>query len=180
MTGGAPSAVSDEDLERWTAAFRGPLVGLLASWGRDWRAADELAQDCFAEAWMARERFVGDPRSLDAAGAWLRGIAFRLHAASGRREAVRATAPFESEPASKPTTEAYERRESLSRAFEQLSGEHQLVLRMHYLEGTSAREVAALLGLTAKAVEGRLFQARRALRKILEREDARSARKESR
>jgi DNA-directed RNA polymerase specialized sigma24 family protein len=165
MTGGAPSAVSEEDLERWTAAFRGPLVGLLASWGRDWRAADELAQDCFAEAWMSRERFVGDPRSLDAAGAWLRGIAFRLHAASGRREAVRATSPLELEPAS---------------AFEQLSGEHQLVLRMHYLEGTSAREVAALLGLTAKAVEGRLYQARRALRRILERDPARSSRRESR
>lgn len=180
MTGREPSAVTDEDLERWTTAFRGPLVGLFVSWGRDWRAAEELAQDCLAEAWMSRERFIGDPQSLDAAGAWLRGIAFRLHAANQRREAVRAAAPLDSEPASKPTAEAHERRESLSRAFEQLTGEHQLVLRMHYLEGTSAREVAALLGLTAKAVEGRLYQARRALRKILERENARSAREESR
>jgi hypothetical protein len=47
-------------LEGWIAAFRGPLIGLLASWGRDWRAAEELAQDTFAEAWVSRGRFVGD------------------------------------------------------------------------------------------------------------------------
>jgi DNA-directed RNA polymerase specialized sigma24 family protein len=35
---------------------------------------------------------------------------------------------------------------------------------MHYLERTTAREVAALLGSTPKAVEGRLYAVRRALR----------------
>jgi RNA polymerase sigma-70 factor (ECF subfamily) len=64
------------DLERWIAAYRGPLIGLLASWGADWRAAEELAQEVFAEAWMARERFHADPQDLAAVGAWLRGIAF--------------------------------------------------------------------------------------------------------
>ena len=41
-------------------------------------------------------------------------------------------------------------------------------LLMHYLEETSVKEIAALLSLTAKTVEGRLFQARRTLRRRLD------------
>lgn len=165
------------DLERWIESFRGPLIGLLASWGRDWRAAEELAQDCFAQAWLSRERFVGNPAELEAAGAWLRGIAFRLNAADRRRSAARPAEALDSEPlAPAADEEQRERREQLARGFARLSSEHQLVLRMHYLEETTAARVAALLGLTPKAVESRLYQARRALRQILERESARAAR----
>ena len=39
---------------------------------------------------------------------------------------------------------------------------------MHYLEQTSVKQVAALLSTRPKTVEGRLYQARRALRRILE------------
>lgn len=173
---------TEADLEEWIAHFRGPLVGLLASWGRDWRSAEELAQDCFAEAWVSRANFVGNPGSLQAVGAWLRGIAFRLHAAQGRREGVRRADSFEgelaeAELAARPiATEDDERRELLARGFAKLGDAHQTVLRMHYLEESSAAEVAALLGLSVKAVEDRLYQARRALREIVEREGAREAR----
>ena len=34
---------TDDDLARWIAAFRGPLIGLLASGGNDWGAAEEIA-----------------------------------------------------------------------------------------------------------------------------------------
>jgi RNA polymerase sigma-70 factor (ECF subfamily) len=43
-----------------------------------------------------------------------------------------------------------------------------VVLYMHYLEETSVREVAGLLAVTPKAVESRLYQARRELRRRLE------------
>ena len=155
------------DLERWIQAYRGPLIGLIASWGSDWRAAEELAQSVFAEAWMARERFLADPNDLAAVGAWLRGIAFRLSCAEGRRNQARA-APLAAEPAVEPD-EPDDRRALLSRAFAELSAPHQTVLRMHYLEETTAREVAALLGLTPKAVESRLYQARKELRSRVER-----------
>lgn len=148
-------------LERWIDAFRGPLIGLLASWGTDWRAAEELAQDVFAEAWMSRERFRGDPDDLEAAGAWLRGIAVRLNHAEWRRSARRPE-PLVDAPV--PEMELDPRRDQLVRAFARLSHPHQTVLRMYYLEETGAREVAALLGITPKAVEDRLYQARRALR----------------
>jgi RNA polymerase sigma factor (sigma-70 family) len=176
MAGRASLTPNAADLERWIEQFRGPLVGLLASWGRDWRAAEELAQDCFAQAWLSRERFVGNPDSLAAVGAWLRGIAFRLHAVDRRREAARPSEALEREPAAPPVSEQDERRDVLARAFARLPAPQQTVLRMHYLEESSAAEVAALLGLSAKAVEDRLYQARRALRQIVERESAREAR----
>jgi RNA polymerase sigma-70 factor, ECF subfamily len=163
----AMAAIRDEDLERWIAAFRGPLIGLLASWGADWRAAEELAQDAFAEAWVVRERFVGEPEDTSAVGAWLRGIAWNLHCAANRAGERRAGS-LDPET-SAPEIEADERRALLAAAFVELDAPHQAILRMHYLEETGTREVAALLGLTLKAVEGRLYQARKALREIVER-----------
>jgi RNA polymerase sigma factor (sigma-70 family) len=165
------------DLERWIQSFRGPLIGLLASWGADWRSAEELAQETFAEAWLGRARFQADSEDLRAVGAWLRGIAFHLSCAAQRRKDGR-TQPLASEPAAgEPggASEADERRALLSSAFAKLSSAHQTVLRMHYLEETSAREVAALLGVTPKAVEDRLYQARKKLRARVERAARRSA-----
>jgi RNA polymerase sigma factor (sigma-70 family) len=167
--------VDEPELERWIAAFRGPLVGLFASWGRDWRTAEELAQDTFAEAWLSRARFVGDARELDAVGAWLRGVAFRLNAATARRDRVRRAAPLDEVELSAPVAEEDERRALLVAAFARLDAPHQTVLRMHYLESTGAREVASLLGTTPKAVEDRLYQARRALRAEVARLERRAA-----
>jgi RNA polymerase sigma-70 factor, ECF subfamily len=39
---------------------------------------------------------------------------------------------------------------------------------MHYLEETSVSNVASLLSVTVKTVEGRLYQARRTLRRLLD------------
>ncbi len=167
------------DLERWVRDFRGPLIGLLASWGSDWRAAEELAQETFAAAWLGRARFRADPSDPRAVGAWLRGIAFRLACAAQRQRDVRALPLASEHAAPEPGAEdpvGDERRARLAAAFARLSAPHQTVLRMHYLEETSARQVAALLGLTPKAVEDRLYQARKALRERVERGAAQGAR----
>lgn len=162
-----PSAL-DPKLEQWLAHFRGPLIGLLASWGSDWQNAEELAMDTFAEAWLGRERMRANVDDLDAVGGWLRGIAQNLW--RGHRRKLRRVTPLDERDeqlaaaTAEDTDEQTERREALRRAFPELRVEHQEVLRMHYLEQTTAREVAALLGETQKAVEMRLYQARRALR----------------
>jgi len=164
-------AASPDDLDAWIRAFRGPLVGLVASWGLDWRAAEEVAQDAFAEAWVARERFVGEPSDLAAVGTWLLGIAFHLCRAQQRRAARRDHQPVESvhrTPSAEYTPLLDERRELLTEAFAGLDATHQTVLRMHYLEESSAREVAALLSISTKAAESRLYQARRALKLRIE------------
>lgn len=158
----APSP-NDPELDHWIATFRGPLVGLIASWGATWARAEELAMDTFAEAWLGRDRFVGDRSAPNAVGPWLRGIAFHLLAAD-RRAQRKAPARLDAEPVAPTPAEPGEQHERLRAAFAQLRVEHQEILRMHYLESTPAGPLAALLGISRKAVEGRLYQARIALR----------------
>lgn len=169
-----PTSLDEAAFGRWIDSFRGPLVGLVASWTGDWREAEEVAQDTFAEAWLGRERFAGDAGDLGAAGAWLRGIAFRVHAARARKGGrLRLVPPGgEGSPLDRPAPEADPedpRLGALRAAFGELGEEHRTVLRMHYLERTSTREVAALLGRTEKAVEHLLRRARRALHGLAER-----------
>lgn len=47
---------------------------------------------------------------------------------------------------------------------------HRLVLTLHYLEGYSVREIAAMIGKTQSAVKMRLQKGRRLLKEIYERE----------
>jgi RNA polymerase sigma factor (sigma-70 family) len=119
---------------------------------------------------VGRNRFQGSPLDLRAAGAWLRGIAWNLHC-SARRGAARNPGPLD--PAeTAPLPEVDERREALIAAFAVLDPRHQTVLRMAYLEDSSTIEVAALLGVTQTSAENRLYQARRALREIVDRQAA--------
>lgn len=177
MLAGPPKMPTTEDFERWVALFRGPLIGLCAGWVPDWNRAEELAQDSLAQAWLGRERFRGDPQDSAAVGAWLRGIAFHLHSESTRRP--RAQTHGELAIPAPELAPVDERQEHLRAAFAELSSAHQTVLRMHYLEDSALREVAALLGLTPKAVESRLYQARKALRERVE-QRARAAAQELR
>ena len=63
--------------------------------------------------------------------------------------------------------EPSEHLEALRQAIGRLPAKQRRVVLMHYLEETSVDDVAALLSVTAKTVEGRLYQARRTLRRVL-------------
>jgi RNA polymerase sigma-70 factor (ECF subfamily) len=158
----------EPDLDRWIRLFRGPLVGFLASRCRSWADAEELAMDSFAEAWLGRARIRARVDDLVAVGAYLRGIALNL-ALARQRQVQRGPRPLGDDVPATPIVPNDDRMDSLRSAFPELRPELQEVLRMHYLEATSAREVAALLGTTEKAIENRLYQARRALRALAER-----------
>jgi len=43
------------DLSDFIDRFRGPLIGLIASWGANYIDASEIAQDSFADAYLNRE-----------------------------------------------------------------------------------------------------------------------------
>ncbi len=161
-------------LERWIARFRGPLTGLRASWGSDWGQAEELSMDTFVQAWLGRGRLRGDPEDTAVVGPWLRGIAKNLSRTSRRNAKRHRLEPLPANVAA-PATAADDRLDVLRTGFRELRAEHQTVLRMFYLDEASTKEVAALLDLTEKAVESRLFQARRALRAQTERIQAATA-----
>ena len=68
--------------------FRGPLIGLIASWGATYADAVELAQDSFADAYLNRDACRGDWEDPAVFGRWLRGIArnkFRYELRSRKR-----------------------------------------------------------------------------------------------
>jgi RNA polymerase sigma factor (sigma-70 family) len=161
------------DLTALINTYRGPLIGLLASWGAPWGDAIEIAQDSFSEAWLNRESCRGDWREPEVFGRWLRGVAlnqYRNWRRSRRRRQVRMVtlAPDTLEHAAAPAdSEPSEHLEALRQAIERLPAKQRQVVLMHYLEETSVKEVAALLSVTAKTVEGRLYQARRTLGRLL-------------
>ena len=169
------STVLEQALEHWMALYRGPLVGLLRARGAAAADAVELAQETFAEAWCGAERFRGALDDESAVGRWLAGIARNLHRARGRADERLQLSTRVDE-----TTEAAEesraevgdaRRPALRAALARLKPEQREVIWMHYMEETPVRRVAALLEVSEKTVEGRLYRARVELRRILDSEE---------
>lgn len=163
------------DLEPLLDRFRGPLIGFFAGQGNAPRDAQELAQDVFVEAYLSRERFGGDWSEMRAVGAWLRGIAGNLLHTERRRRGrsprpiddVEPVDPDADDPAG--AVERDEARERLRAAIDGLRGPWRTVLCMHYLEGSGLAEIGALLGISTRAVEGRLRRARQELKSAIER-----------
>jgi RNA polymerase sigma-70 factor (ECF subfamily) len=159
------------NLERLIDDWRGPLIGLLASWGLSWDAAREIAEDVFAEAFLGRERFRGSFDDSSKVGPWLVGIARNLRRAHARREARQKTTDLEGVEPESPdptrTTDDDDRARLVRAAVERLSEEHRQVIYVCYFEERSVRYAAALLEISEKAVEGRLYRARFELRRRL-------------
>ena len=163
------------DLSELIHHYRGPLVGLVASWGAPWADAAEIAQDSFADAYLNRQSCRGDWTQPDVFGRWLRGVARNHYRnwARGRRRRERVV-KFQSavveQAVASPDPEPSEQLQRLRQAIDRLSAKQRQVVLMHYLEETSVHEVAILLSVSAKTVEGRLYQARRSLRQMLDNE----------
>lgn len=163
------------DLTEAINRFRGPLVGLIASWGATHVDAAELAQESFADAYLKRDRCRGDWHDPDVFGRWLRGIA-RNHFRNWRRARHRRESRVAlmdhgtlEQTALAPTAASiHPRLVDLRLAIEKLPIRQREAIMMHYIEETSVNDVAALLSVTAKTVEGRLYQARRTLKLMLD------------
>ena len=159
------------ELSELICTFRGPLVGLIASWGAPWADATEIAQDSFSEAWLRREACRGDWTEPEAFGCWLRGVALNQYRNWARRRRRKPTVAL-SDDALDPSPairdeEPTEQVSALRRAIARLPSRQREVVLMHYLEETSVKKVAALLSVSVKTVEGRLYQARKSLHRLL-------------
>ena len=156
-----------EDLDRLIERWRGPLVGLLGARGADRGQAIEIAQEVFAEAWMSRDRFRGDLEDERAVGAWLAGIARNLHRVATRSRGPRLVEVTEQTLPAGAEVQPEDNAARLREAVQALPDPEREVVQAFYLEQTSVRLVAGLLGVSERAVEGRLRRARQRLRQML-------------
>jgi RNA polymerase sigma-70 factor (ECF subfamily) len=127
--------------------------------------AYDAAQEAFLQAW----RHLSDLREPAQFGGWLRAVtvnACRMQLRSGRRRpSTVAWDGAAQEPAEQTDAAAdVAERDSLDRAFEQLSPDVREVLALHYVSDLALSEVAATLGLPDGTVKSRLNAGLRALR----------------
>lgn len=139
-------------------------------------AAYEVVQETFVAAWRAVDRFDGR-RPFPT---WLRAIALNKCRDRGRRLAVRRailgerdleSAEAQSRPAPAATPEAALSRAQdaarLDRAIARLPAKLKEPLLLTYFEDMSQQEAGALLGVSAKTIEMRVYRARQQLAVLL-------------
>lgn len=159
------------DFDALIHRFRAPLTGLLAGLGLGWGDAQDVAQDVFVAAYLGQEAYRGPADDPVRVGRWLRGIARNkvreFRRAQGRSRASEDLAP-EQLAAPQAPGGADPAHAALRRAIDALPEKLRTVVYMHHLEETGVGEVAGLLGISARAVEGRLYRARAQLRDHLQ------------
>lgn len=134
----------------------------------DGHVAEDLAAEVFLTAMRKLHRF--EQRGVPLR-CWLLRIAMRQAALWARRNKRRTpTARLGAERAAGAPPGDREAAARARAALLTLPERHQAVLALHYLEGLDLRQVGATLGCGEKAVKSRLFRAREALRRRLEKE----------
>ncbi|HEU4573344.1 MAG TPA: RNA polymerase sigma factor [Candidatus Limnocylindrales bacterium] len=135
--------------------------------------ANDVVQDALLAAW----RQLPSLRDVARFDAWLTSILL-----NGCRRALRTRGRrFVREIPAQALAEASDgvdlagaivRRRALERAFDRLGPTERSILVLHHLDGRPLDEIAAVLGVPVGPAKSRLFAARRALQRALEREDA--------
>nr|WP_240454439.1 RNA polymerase sigma factor [Caulobacter sp. 17J65-9] len=173
------SRAADGDQRAFSAIMRRykePLYRLIARHVGDRDDAYDVLQQTFVSAWGAIGRF--DPkRPLDS---WLRTIALNKCRDFGRRRTVKRllfqpASEREADVASVPAQSTWagessgedERFGSLELAIAKLPAALKEPLILTALEGLSQTEAADLLGVSVKAVETRVYRARRKLAELM-------------
>ena len=136
----------------------------------EWRVHDvEVAQDLAQECWITIAKKIVNLRGHQSFGAWATRIANNKAVDWLRRNQVR-------QQKIKTHQEEYlpddpEEKELLLRqmevGFRQLENEQKMILRLHYLEQLSLKEIARVLNMPTGTVKSRLFRARENLKKII-------------
>lgn len=144
--------------------------------GGDTHLADDFMQQTWAHALSGRS-----PAAVVDAERWLFGIARNLVRTHWRRRAQRPAAVPIADPLQAAALadqllthdlgsaelEQAETRAQLLLALTQLPHEEQELLVAHYFRGRAQADIAAELGISVRAVEGRMYRARQELRKQL-------------
>ncbi|HEX5138686.1 MAG TPA: sigma factor-like helix-turn-helix DNA-binding protein [Planctomycetota bacterium] len=140
--------------------FDRPVRALVGRGVRDPHRRDEIVQQTFVLAF----RRLGTLAAPERLKAWLLAIARNCVADDQRRRARRLVLPPRDRPAPEaPPGWIWEEVATLSAALAE-------VLRLRYREGLGLDEIAARVGVPASTVRGRIYTARRTLRRRLKEE----------
>lgn len=144
------------------------VVGYLYRRTGDTHVAEDLAAETFLAAFRAIRRYQskGVPLRI-----WLLRIATNQANRWARNRGRLKLRPAEGEVLEIPAPAAAPEPglEDAQRALLNLAPEHQDVISLHYIEGLSLEEVAAVVGCKVGTVKSRLFRGRVAMRRELER-----------
>jgi RNA polymerase sigma-70 factor (ECF subfamily) len=131
---------------------------------------DDLVQEVFLRAWKGLPRL----RETSQFSTWLYRISWNV-ASDQRREFAQMhsqrqtlTQAISAQENINDTTMQLHYQDVVQRGLRELSLEHRVVLVLHDLEDIPQKEVAQILGIPAGTVKSRLFHARSALRKFLQ------------
>lgn len=161
--------------ELLVARYKSPLYRLIRRYVGGSDDAYDVLQDTFVSAWGGLQRY-NPGRSF---AAWLRTIALNKCRDFGRRHAARrlvhelfAREPkLETERGDPGSLDPHDERIArLDAAISGLPPKYKETLLLTTLEGLSHQDAAEVLGITPKAVEMRLYRARRLLAKQLSEE----------
>jgi RNA polymerase sigma-70 factor (ECF subfamily) len=172
----AATAGDERAFAELVSRHKGGLYRLLRRYLGDAEEAQEAAHEAFIAAWSALGRY----DSARPFGAWLRTIAINKARDRGRRLAFRrvifgdrppedTAARHERDPGATPLEALLqqERLSRLDRAVARLPAALKEPLLLTAIEGLSHLQAGAILNISPKAVETRVYRARRALAEAL-------------
>lgn len=150
--------------------YQRPLFRFLCQLTPDRGLAEEVLQDTLVAVWKSAGTFGGRSQ----VSTWLFGIARRQAHNTLRRKGLNLAGVDEIDQAADPGPPPEElalARDCLAQAVRRLAPLHREVLALTFVSGLGYQEIAEVLEVPEGTVKSRLFNARRALRLLLEEED---------
>jgi RNA polymerase sigma-70 factor (ECF subfamily) len=146
--------------------YQKPLFNLAYGILEDADDAEEVAQEAFVKAYESLASFDLQRKFFS----WLYRIALNeaLTATNRKRRFSRIEGDVADDGGMSPSDEQTERESLLRSAVNELKEDHRVVVILKHLQGLSYVEISQILNTPEKTVKSRLFSARLALRRVLE------------
>ncbi len=152
-----------ESFARLYERYYGSMVALAYSQLSDRHLAEDAAQEAFA---VACDKLI-QLRKSERFTAWLGSICRNVACQWNRTRRKVGEIAFMDENPCEPTMEDAERDGLIRKAIWQLPDSHREVIVLRYYTNLSNERIAEVLGISARAVHGRLFRAKRKIEKKL-------------
>ena len=154
------------EFEALVDRYERPLYNVAFRILGDREEAADVVQSTFLKAWESLRTYDPAYRFFS----WIYRIA--IHESINRKHARRDFVSFPDLEADLPAPDATLERDDAARAVQRalmaLSMDHRTVIVLRHFGGCHYREIAEILALPEKTVKSRLFEARHALREVLE------------